>query len=127
MSSSARILLVEDDPDAAEFLAAILREGGYEVESVGDGNAAIEAIRRRPPDLLLLDLMLPGKDGFQVAREVAAMRPGNEIPIVVHTALSPLDTFEARLGEIPGIRRCLYKPCRAKTILEVIGDVLRSK
>ncbi len=64
----ARILIVEDEPDLAEALVYNLRKEGFEVQVRDRGDTALEAIRRDPPDLVLLDLMLPGLDGLELTR-----------------------------------------------------------
>jgi DNA-binding response OmpR family regulator len=80
----ARILVVEDEPAIALALGDDLRLDGYEVEVVGDGESAVEMARGQPYDLLLLDVMLPKKDGFQVCRELR--RAGVQTPILILTA-----------------------------------------
>ena len=80
----ARILVVEDEPGIALGLEDDLTLEGYEVEVVGDGNAAIVRARDGAFDLILLDVMLPRKDGFQVCRELR--RGGLETPIIMLTA-----------------------------------------
>ncbi|HVS62706.1 MAG TPA: ATP-binding protein [Thermoanaerobaculia bacterium] len=68
--SGRRVLLVEDDPDVAETMAAFLRHSGHRVAVAHDGPAALEAVRRAPPEVVLLDIGLPGMDGLEVAREI---------------------------------------------------------
>jgi len=81
-----RILVVEDDPGIAAGLQEDLAFEGYRVEVVADGDAAVCVARERPADLILLDVMLPKKDGFQVCRELR--RSGTTTPIVLLTARS---------------------------------------
>ena len=83
---STRILIVEDEPDIAEILHYNLEQEGFAVEAVGQGDAALEAVRRRPPDLILLDLMLPGLDGLEVARWLKREPPTARIPLIMLTA-----------------------------------------
>ncbi|MGQ0735669.1 MAG: response regulator transcription factor [Acidobacteriota bacterium] len=80
----ARILIVEDEPDIALGLRNDLLLEGYDVEVAGDGETALSRARDEPPDLILLDVMLPGKDGFAVCRELR--RSGQRMPIIVLTA-----------------------------------------
>jgi two-component system alkaline phosphatase synthesis response regulator PhoP len=82
----ARILVVEDEPDIALGLQQDLRLEGYDVEVVGDGQSAIDRAETGSFDLILLDVMLPGKDGFAVCRELR--RGGTQTPIIVLTAKS---------------------------------------
>jgi DNA-binding response OmpR family regulator len=81
-----RILIVEDDPDIALGLQQDLRLEGYDVEVVGDGQQALDLAETGSFDLILLDVMLPGKDGFAVCRELR--RAGKRMPIIVLTARS---------------------------------------
>src|SRR5690348_13663470 len=78
-----RILIVEDEAEIANYLRRGLIYEGFTVEVVGDGNAALVAARERPPDLVLLDIMLPSLDGMEVARR---LRAGSDIPIIMLTA-----------------------------------------
>lgn len=119
-----QLLLVEDDSNAARYFSQLLVESGYSVECLSDGTKAVETARRLKPDLILLDLVLPGCDGVAIARELSSHEDTRDIPIVVITALSPLETPEARLREIPSFRRCIFKPCRARTFLAAVRDVL---
>jgi two-component system, OmpR family, response regulator MprA len=78
-----RILIVEDEPEIASYLRRGLVYQGFTVEAVGDGIAALEAARERPPDLIILDLMLPGLDGIEVTRR---LRTASNVPIIMLTA-----------------------------------------
>lgn len=82
----ARILIVEDEPDIALGLQQDLKLDGYDVEVAGDGVTAIERATSEPFDLVILDVMLPGKDGFQVCRELRHARV--QVPIILLTARS---------------------------------------
>src|SRR5438477_9092046 len=78
-----RILVVEDETTIAEAVSYALQEAGYEVDAVGDGRDALEAVRARRYDLMILDLMLPGISGLEVCREA---RAEGDLPIVMLTA-----------------------------------------
>ncbi len=84
-----RVLLVEDEQHLAEVLADNLALEGYEVEVVGDGLAALESVRVEQPALVLLDVMLPGLDGFTVCERLRAA--GNEVPVLFLTARNSND------------------------------------
>jgi two-component system alkaline phosphatase synthesis response regulator PhoP len=81
-----RILVAEDDPDIASLLAHYLRKAGFEADVVASGREVVPRIRKTPPDLLLLDLMLPGVDGLEVCRAVRADQNTASIPIIMVTA-----------------------------------------
>jgi len=82
----SRILVAEDDPDIASLLAHSLQKAGYEADVVSSGKDVLPRIRKTPPDLLLLDLMLPGQDGLEVCRAVRADDNTAGIPIIMVTA-----------------------------------------
>jgi two-component system response regulator RegX3 len=79
---SGRILIVEDEPAISEAVAYALRHAGYEVDEVGDGNAAVATARDRRYDLMVLDLVLPGRPGLDVCR---TLRAESDLPIVILT------------------------------------------
>ncbi|MFF0277042.1 response regulator transcription factor [Streptomyces sp. NPDC004330] len=79
----ARVLVVDDDPTVAEVVTGYLRRAGHDVHHAADGPTALEAARRLDPDLVVLDLMLPGIDGLEVCRRLRADRP---VPVIMLTA-----------------------------------------
>src|SRR6185437_2800195 len=81
-ASPMRVLVVEDNADAADMLAELLRQQGHMAEIAGDGKTALEAVRRLCPDVALVDIGLPGMDGYEVARRVRAACP-NGPPLLV--------------------------------------------
>jgi len=82
----SRILVAEDDPDIASLLAHYLQRAGFEADMVSSGRDVLPRIRKAPPDLLLLDLMLPGVDGLEVCRAVRGEASTAAIPIIMVTA-----------------------------------------
>lgn len=119
-----QILLVGDDPDAVDTFIPALKEAGYEVERVEGSTQAVEALKRRRPDLVVVDLADPDGRCFDVARELASTNPCRGIPVVVITAVTPLDAIDSHKNELSVVRRCIFKPCRPRTFLEAIDDVL---
>jgi diguanylate cyclase (GGDEF)-like protein len=89
--SSPRILIVDDHDDNVELLRMRLEAWGYRTASERDGEAALAAVEAEPPDLVLLDVMMPKVDGFEVARRVKANRALPFIPIIMQTALDSTD------------------------------------
>ncbi|HEX4565919.1 MAG TPA: response regulator, partial [Vicinamibacterales bacterium] len=87
-----RILLVEDEPSAARFIAKGLREATYAVDVAADGAVAAEQCQQYDYDAIVLDVMLPGRDGLTVCRELRAS--GSDVPVLMLTAL---DAVEARV------------------------------
>ncbi len=76
------ILIVEDETDLAQILADYLKRDGFVATTMGDGLAALDALRRSPPDLLLLDLMLPGMDGLSILRELRKTPSLETLPVI---------------------------------------------
>jgi two-component system OmpR family response regulator len=83
-AAEARLLVVEDDPNIAELLSASLRFAGFEVATATDGHQALRRAREFRPDLMVLDVMMPGIDGFEVVRRMTA--EGNRCPVLFLTA-----------------------------------------
>ena len=117
---SEKILIVEDEPSLQETLAYNLRKQGYEVETVGDGNAAIEAARTRPPDLILLDIMLPGLDGFEVCK---ILRKEMNVPVLMLTARD--DEIDRVVGLEVGADDYLTKPFSMRELIARVKAHLR--
>lgn len=124
MYTKARVLLVDDEPDTQQTYKDLLESEGYQVAVASTGEEALQRIDGPRPDVIILDIMLPGKDGIQVARELAQRTETAEIPIVIVTALNSF-WIGSGLDEVPGIRRFIYKPCRPRTLLEGIEDAVR--
>ncbi len=116
-----RILLVEDEPDAAKMLAKGLREGAYAVDVAEEGETASEQAFINDYDLIILDIMLPGKDGFDVCREIRAA--GSAVPILMLTAR---DAVEDRIeGLDTGADDYLAKPFDFDELLARVRALLR--
>jgi two-component system alkaline phosphatase synthesis response regulator PhoP len=117
----ARVLIVEDDTDIAMSLGADLRRQGHESEVVGDGEQAIEVATRVTWDLILLDVMLPGVDGFDVCRELR--QQGVETPIIMLTART--QEIEKELGLDSGADDYVTKPFGLRELRARIRAQLR--
>jgi two-component system response regulator MtrA len=114
------VLVVDDDPALAEMLGIVLRNEGFEPSFVGDGDAALAAFRATKPDIVLLDLMLPGTDGVDVCR---AIRAESGTPIVMLTARS--DTGDVVIGLECGADDYVVKPFKPKELVARIRARLR--
>src|ERR1700749_3812161 len=106
-----RVLVVDDDAALAEMLGIVLRGEGFEPTLVADGGKALEAFRDPRPDLVLLDLMLPGTDGIDVCRQI---RGESGVPIVMLTAKT--DTVDVVVGLESGADDYLLKPFKPKEL-----------
>ncbi len=115
-----KVLVVDDDPALAEMLGIVLRGEGLEPAFVADGSAALEAFRRDRPDVVLLDVMLPGLDGIEVCRQI---RAESGVPIVMLTARS--DTVDVVLGLESGADDYVVKPFKPKELVARVRARLR--
>ncbi len=115
-----RILVVDDDAALAEMLGIVLRGEGFEPVFCGDGSTAIDAFRAAKPDVVLLDLMLPGMDGIDVCR---AIRAESGTPIVMLTAKS--DTVDVVVGLESGADDYIVKPFKPKELVARIRARIR--
>jgi len=108
MTPPKKILVVDDDSRNRKLEETLVRAGGHEVRSVDSGQVALDAIAADPPDLILLDLMMPGMDGFEVVRRLKVDPATRDIPIIMVTALDD-DGSRARLAAA-GVSDLLTKP-----------------
>ncbi len=115
-----KILVVEDEVSLQETLAYNLTKQGYEVETVGDGSAALEVARRLKPDLILLDIMLPGMDGFEVCR---ILRNEMSTPVLMLTARD--DEIDRVVGLEVGADDYLTKPFSMRELIARVKAMLR--
>lgn len=115
-----RVLVVDDDPALAEMLGIVLQTEGFEPSFVADGDRALAAFRATKPDLVLLDLMLPGTDGIDVCRQI---RAESGTPIVMLTARG--DTVDVVLGLECGADDYIIKPFKPKELVARMRARLR--
>jgi len=120
-SNERRVLVVDDEPNIADVIAIALRYNGYAVETAGDGRAALEAVAETRPDLIVLDVMLPDLDGFEVAKRLRER--ADETPILFLTAK---DTTEDKVrGLTLGGDDYVTKPFSVEELLARIATILR--
>jgi two-component system response regulator MtrA len=119
-ATKGRVLVVDDDASLAEMLTIVLRQEGFDSRMVGRGDEAVEAFRDYRPDLVLLDLMLPGKDGIDVCKEI---RGESGVPIVMLTAKG--DTIDVVLGLESGADDYVVKPFKPKELVARIRARVR--
>jgi two-component system response regulator MprA len=117
---SAKILVVEDEERIRQFLQRGLTYEGYRVEAASDGQEALEMAREEPPDLVLLDIMLPGIDGIEVCRR---LRSAGEVPILMLTAKEAIEDRVAGLDA--GADDYLVKPFAFDELLARVRALLR--
>ncbi|HUW78025.1 MAG TPA: MtrAB system response regulator MtrA [Candidatus Nanopelagicaceae bacterium] len=116
----SRILVVEDEPDIAEMLGIILASEGFEIDLVKHGEEVMKAFSSHPPDLVLLDLMLPGIDGIEVCRRLRSI---SAVPIIMLTAKS--EPEDVVLGLDAGADDYIIKPPRRPELIARVRACLR--
>lgn len=121
-TSDHLVLVVDDEPHMCNVLRRILKKEGYNVITAPDGVAALRLTKQKTPDLILLDLMMPGIDGMEVCRRVREF--SGTTRIIYFTAKVELtDTFKFEQLQ-SGADACIVKPAASKQILSTIGSVL---
>lgn len=115
-----KVLVIDDDSNICELLRMYLEKEGYEVRTAYDGAEGVEAVRKHEPDMVLLDVMMPKKDGWQVCREI---REHSATPIIMITAKG--DTIDKILGLELGADDYIVKPLDMKEVFARIKAVLR--
>ncbi len=116
----AKLLLVEDDAELAALVREFLEGAGYQVTVEGRGDRAVEVVRAADPDLVILDVMLPGQSGIEVCRE---LRRGSQVAILMLTALG--DDVDQIVGLEVGADDYLVKPLRPRLLLARVRALLR--
>ena len=117
---SGNILVVEDEPKLAQLLADYLKASGFEPFCIGNGNEVVPWVRANKPDLVLLDLMLPGRDGMEICKDIRAF---SRLPIIVVTAR--IEEIDRLLGLELGADDYVCKPFSPREVVARVKAVLR--
>lgn len=115
-----KVLIVDDEKNICELIRLYLEKEGYDTVIATDGKMAVEMFKSETPDMILLDIMLPGKDGWQVCREIRAV---SDVPIIMITARG--ETFDKVLGLELGADDYVVKPFEPKELVARVKAVLR--
>jgi DNA-binding response OmpR family regulator len=121
------ILIVDDDPDLVETVAMMLEAKGFEVGKAYDGIEGEEAIKKRRPDVLVLDVMMPRKNGYQLCQELKSNKWTQEIPIILLTAVGeavPTTSYSHAEGMAVEAEDFIPKPVDAATLVEAVERLL---
>ncbi|WP_372005860.1 response regulator [Tistrella mobilis] len=117
--SRARILIAEDEPNIAESLSFILSRAGFEVDTIANGADALDRLRRQPFQALILDVMLPGMNGFDVLRAIRTDRAIGRLPVIVLTAKG--QAHDREMAEQIGASAFIVKPFSNAHIVERVS------
>jgi len=125
--SAKYVLIVDDDPDLVETVSMILKSKGYEVGKAYDGLEGEAAIKKRRPDVVVLDVMMPRKNGYQLCKELKADQATRGIPVVLLTAVGeavPTTTYSHAEGMAVEAEDFIPKPVDAATLVEAVERLL---
>lgn len=120
----ANILIIDDSPTDVRVFTTLLEKAGYKVDSVGNAEEGIERVRAQLPDLVIMDVIMPGMNGFQATRTLTRDPVTSNVPIVMITTKS-METDRV-WGLRQGARAFITKPVNEKELLACINDLLPS-
>ena len=121
------VLIVDDDPDLVETVAMMLESKGFEVGKAYDGIEGEEAIKKRRPDVLVLDVMMPRKNGYQLCKELKSNKWTSDIPIILLTAVGeavPTTSYSHAEGMATEAEDFIPKPVDAATLVEAVQRLI---
>lgn len=117
-----RILIADDEPDIVLALEFLMKKEGYEVQSVNDGEHALRAIEKSPPDLILLDIMMPNLDGYEVCQRIRSDPSLKDIVIIMLTAKGR--EVEREKGFALGADLYITKPFSTREVVQKVREIL---
>jgi len=118
-----KVLLIEDEPNIIEAISFILKRAGWIVATHADGTTAIAAIERHAPDVVVLDVMLPGRSGFDVLQELRSAEATKGLPVLMLTARG--QSKDREMAERLGASRFMTKPFSNKEVLACVQELVR--
>ncbi len=124
------ILLVDDDPDIRDAMTIVLESAGYIVSTAVDGDECLKIISMEPPDLLILDLLMPKKDGFDVYRELRSTNwPGTkDMPIIIITSVreeASRRRYELETGQTLDVDSYIEKPISPESLINIVNKLIK--
>jgi len=118
---SRHVLLIEDEPNIAEAIRFLLSRDGWRVDTHADGTDAVAVIRRAAPDLVILDMMLPGKSGMDILRDLRDIDEMSALPVLMLTARG--QSRDREMAERAGVSRFMTKPFSNAEVLSAVRDL----
>ncbi len=116
-----KVLLIEDEPNITEAIRFLLTRDGWQVETHEDGTTAVSKVSESRPDLIILDLMLPGKSGMEILREVRELDGMERLPVLMLTARG--QSRDRDMAEKAGVSRFMTKPFSNTEVLTAVRDL----
>lgn len=118
---SRRVVLIEDEPNIIEAIRFLLTRDGWQVETHSDGVDAVEVIRAANPDLVILDVMLPGKNGMDILKDLRDIEGFEALPVLMLTARGQAKDRE--MAEKAGVSRFMTKPFSNAEVMDAVRDL----
>ena len=118
---SKHVVLVEDEVNIAEAIRFLLGRDGWRVETLANGSTAVDVIRNSAPDLVMLDVMLPGKTGFEILQELRADPTLVDLPVLMLTARG--QSRDREMAEKAGVSRFMTKPFSNTEMLDAVREL----
>lgn len=123
-----KVLIVDDEPAAIDYATAVLEENGYQAVGAEDGLEGMDKARAEKPDLILLDIMMPGKGGIAMYQDLRKDEETKDIPVIIITGVARGQRFEeSMMRKAPGIPLpdgYIEKPMKPEGLLKAVKDVL---
>src|SRR5438128_2287238 len=116
-----KILIADDEPEVVQFCTLLLQQQNYTVLSTDTGPKTIEKLKEEKPDLLILDIMLPGVDGYTIQLQMSEDKNLRSIPVIIITALKPAKDLFNKFVQVKGF---LSKPFDAQDLLNMVKQIL---
>lgn len=116
-----RVLLIEDEPNIIEAIRFILSREGWRVDTHSDGRTAVDAVRERLPDLVILDVMLPNRSGYDILNDIREIEEFGSLPVLMLTARG--QSKDRALAETLGVDRFMTKPFSNGEILDTVREL----
>lgn len=117
------VLVIEDEPNISEAISFILSRDGWHVATHANGVDAVDAVRARRPDLVILDVMLPGRSGYDILRDLRAGAETGDLPVLMLTARG--QSRDRVMAEEIGVSRFMTKPFSNAEVLAAVNDLIR--
>lgn len=117
-----RVLIIEDEPNIIEAISFILTRDGWQVDTHSNGHDAVAVVQARPPDLVILDVMLPGRSGYDILTDLRAQEATRDLPVLMLTARG--QARDREMAERAGASRFMTKPFSNADVIEALNALV---
>lgn len=117
-----RVLIIEDEPNIIEAISFILTRDGWQVDTHSNGHDAVAVVQARPPDLVILDVMLPGRSGYDILTDLRAQEATRDLPVLMLTARG--QARDREMAERAGVSRFMTKPFSNADVIEALNALV---